>query len=173
MIKIIIFERAVNSILTSSVNYENEKFLTETLPEIHRMSLVRFHSDRSETDHNHLFNSFSLKTLVFFTRYTVTLCIHDVSISKQQFVYKYCSTSIIYITFLALVFVRETVVTRLAKRRRACRKGHGVNIKMDKLPFWGLTQMNHSNSQKSLVAAELRSNTMQRRVNKTSCIALV
>lgn len=57
---------------------------------------------------------------------------------------KYYGRSIIYITFLALVFVRESVVARLAKRRRACREGHDVNIKMDKLPFWGLTRMNHS-----------------------------
>lgn len=57
------------------------------------------------------------------------------SYSKQQFACKYCGRSNIYITFVALVFVRETVVARLAARRRACRKGHGVNIKMDKLPF--------------------------------------
>lgn len=38
-------------------------------------------------------------------------------------------------TFVALVLVRECVVARLATRRRACRKGHDVNIKMDKLPF--------------------------------------
>lgn len=43
----------------------------------------------------------------------------------------------IYITFLAVVFVRETVVTRLAEKRRACREGYDVNIKMNELPFWG------------------------------------
>lgn len=42
----------------------------------------------------------------------------------------------IYITFIAVVLVRETVVERLANKRRACREGH-VNIKMDKLPFLG------------------------------------
>lgn len=49
-------------------------------------------------------------------------------------------------TEIALVYVRETVVTRLAKTRRACREGYGVNIKMDKLPFcfWWLTRMNHN-----------------------------
>lgn len=67
--------------------------------------------------------------------------------SKQYLACKYCDRSNIYITYVALVFVRETVVARLAVRRRACRKGHGVNIKMDKLPFWWLTQMNHSNLQ--------------------------
>lgn len=44
----------------------------------------------------------------------------------------------IYITFLAVVFVRETVVARLAEKRRACREGYDVNIKMYELPFWGL-----------------------------------
>lgn len=43
----------------------------------------------------------------------------------------------IYITFIAVVFVRETVVTRLAEKRRACREGYDVNIKMNELPFWG------------------------------------
>lgn len=56
----------------------------------------------------------------------------------------------IYITFIALVFVRETVVTRLAEKRRACREGHGVNIKMDKLPFWGLTAHPNESSTKLL-----------------------
>lgn len=40
-------------------------------------------------------------------------------------------------SFIALVYVRETVVARLAERRRACREGLDVNIKMDKLPFLG------------------------------------
>lgn len=55
--------------------------------------------------------------------------------SKQHLACKYSGRSNIYITYVALVFVRETVVARLAVRRRACRKGHDVNIKMDKLPF--------------------------------------
>lgn len=76
--------------------------------------LVRFDFDRSETVHTHFSYLFSLKVnnLLVFDTYTL-LTLYETMLSlfsKQHLACKYCGRSNIYITYVALVFVRETVV---------------------------------------------------------------